>query len=105
MILNRLFDRALTECDDEWHLHRIVAQPCVTDRVHCDICVEPSVCRLDFPPSVGWFVWVLHYILRTDPELALYGRYVVSKRLNDEGFEFEWPDLAGALQNLLRSGA
>jgi uncharacterized protein len=39
--------------------------------------------------------------LRTDPELALYGRYVVSKRLQDEQFEFQYPQLGDALNDLL----
>ena len=38
-------------------------------------------------------------VFRTDPELALYGRYVIPQRLIDEGFEFEYPDLAQGLQN------
>jgi NAD dependent epimerase/dehydratase family enzyme len=42
--------------------------------------------------------------MRTDPELALYGRYVVSKRLQDEGFQFKFPKLEQALQDLLRGG-
>jgi uncharacterized protein (TIGR01777 family) len=40
--------------------------------------------------------------LRTDPELALYGRYVIPKRLTDEGFTFEYPDLNAALAQLYR---
>jgi len=40
-------------------------------------------------------------LLRTDPELALYGRYVVPRRLLDAGFEFEFPHLQAALDNLL----
>ena len=43
--------------------------------------------------------------LRTDPELALYGRYVVSRRLEEAGFEFQFPRLKGALDNLLKRGA
>jgi NAD dependent epimerase/dehydratase family enzyme len=39
-------------------------------------------------------------LLRTDPELALYGRYVVSKRLAAEKFEFQYSDLARALKDL-----
>lgn len=42
-------------------------------------------------------------ILRTDPELALYGRYCVSRRLRDEGFEFAFPDLGTALRDLYKS--
>ncbi len=39
-------------------------------------------------------------ILRTDPELALYGRYVVPKRLTDEGFSFELESVDAAMQDL-----
>ncbi len=42
-----------------------------------------------------------HNIFRTDPELALYGRYVVPQRLLDEGFGFRFPDLEGALRDLV----
>ena len=37
---------------------------------------------------------------RTDAELALYGRYVVSKRLADAGFAFQFPELESALRDL-----
>ena len=40
-------------------------------------------------------------VLRTDPDLALYGRYLVSRRLREEGFEFRFPELGGALGDLL----
>lgn len=43
-----------------------------------------------------------HYFLRTDPELGLYGRYVVSRRLPALGFEFRFPRLTEALQDLYR---
>lgn len=39
-------------------------------------------------------------IMRTDPELALYGRYCVPKRLEAEGFAFEFPTLEGAIADL-----
>ncbi|MCA9291376.1 MAG: DUF1731 domain-containing protein [Phycisphaerales bacterium] len=39
-------------------------------------------------------------VLRTDPELALYGRYCVSRRLREAGFAFDFPDLDGALADL-----
>ncbi|MEM6793032.1 MAG: DUF1731 domain-containing protein [Acidobacteriota bacterium] len=42
-------------------------------------------------------------VLRTDPELVLLGRYCVSRRLREEGFEFAYPDLPGALRHLLAS--
>jgi NAD dependent epimerase/dehydratase family enzyme len=43
-------------------------------------------------------------IMRTDPELVLYGRFVVSKRLQEEGFEFEYPQLDAAIRNLYARG-
>ncbi len=42
-----------------------------------------------------------HNIFRTDPELALYGRYVVPERLLREGFSFKFPDLEEALRDLV----
>ena len=42
--------------------------------------------------------------LSDDPDLALYGRYVVSQRLEQDGFEFRWPHLRDALQDLFRRG-
>jgi len=40
-------------------------------------------------------------VMRTDPELALYGRYCRSRRLAEEGFEFHFPDVESALEDLL----
>jgi uncharacterized protein (TIGR01777 family) len=39
-------------------------------------------------------------VMRTDPELALYGRYCVSRRLREEGFAFEFATLGEALRDL-----
>jgi uncharacterized protein len=52
-------------------------------------------------PAPGWMVRIAAPLfLRTDPELALYGRYCVSRRLREEGFVFAFPDLPSALRNL-----
>jgi len=54
-------------------------------------------------PAFEWMVRIgAPLVLRTDPELALYGRYVVSKRLAAEGFEFKFPTLMTALTDLYR---
>jgi len=42
-------------------------------------------------------------LIKTDADLALYGRYVVSKRLKEEHFEFKFPTLREALADLLSS--
>ena len=61
------------------------------------------------PIGLRAFSWMVRvgapWFLRTDPELALYGRYVVSRRLHDEGFEFRFPQLADALRDLLDNRA
>ncbi|MDG3007918.1 epimerase [Paludisphaera mucosa] len=55
-------------------------------------------------PAFAWMVRIgAPLFLRTDPELALYGRFVVSKRLEDEGFAFRFPRLDEALGDLLGS--
>ncbi|MFN0137858.1 MAG: epimerase [Phycisphaerae bacterium] len=57
-------------------------------------------------PATEWMVRVgARILLRTDPELALYGRYVVPTRLCSEGFEFQYPNLDAALPEVLRSSA
>jgi hypothetical protein len=53
-------------------------------------------------PAAGWLVRLgAATVLDTDPELAIYGRSVVPKRLLDEGFAFEHPDLDAALDDLI----
>lgn len=52
-------------------------------------------------PAFEWMVRIgAPLFLRTDPELVLYGRYVTSQRLADEGFHFRFPDLKPALEDL-----
>ena len=52
-------------------------------------------------PAAEWMVRIgAHLLLRTDPELALYGRYVLPQRLADEGFEFRYPMLKEALAEI-----
>lgn len=57
-------------------------------------------------PAFEWMVRLgAPLILRTDPELALYGRYVVPTRLLHHGYTFRFPDLAGALKDLYSSSS
>ncbi|MFM7115840.1 MAG: epimerase [Planctomycetota bacterium] len=52
-------------------------------------------------PAFEWMVRLgAPLLLRTDPELALYGRYVRSRRLSEEGFEFRFPELPAALKDI-----
>lgn len=52
-------------------------------------------------PAAAWMVRLgAPLLLRSDPELALYGRYCVPSRLEREGFAFEHPELEPALRAL-----
>lgn len=52
-------------------------------------------------PAFAWMVRIgAPLFLRTDPDLALYGCYVIPKRLLDEGFEFRFAELEPALKAL-----
>lgn len=53
-------------------------------------------------PAFEWMVRLAApLVMRTDPELALYGRYCVSKRLKAEGFEFKFAGLREALADVV----
>ncbi|MEP3481082.1 MAG: DUF1731 domain-containing protein [Fuerstiella sp.] len=52
-------------------------------------------------PAYEWMVRIAApLILRTDPELALYGRYVKSARLEADGFPFAFAHLPAAFKDL-----
>jgi uncharacterized protein (TIGR01777 family) len=52
-------------------------------------------------PAFAWMVRLgAPILLGTDPELALFGRTVVSRRLREEGFAFRFPALREALGDL-----
>ncbi len=57
-------------------------------------------------PAMEWMVRIgAPLLLRTDPELALYGRFVTPRRLLSEGFEFRHQHLSGALADCFRPPA
>ncbi|QDT07287.1 Epimerase family protein [Rubripirellula lacrimiformis] len=52
-------------------------------------------------PAFEWMVRIgAPLVMRTDPELVLYGRYVIPKRLMAEGFNFRFAELEPALRDL-----
>lgn len=60
--------------------------------------------QMGMPIGLPAFSWMVRLgaplVMKTDPELALYGRYVVSRRLREEGFEFRFPMLDSAIGDL-----
>lgn len=53
-------------------------------------------------PAPTWITKLgARFLFNTDPELALYGRYVKSERLEQRGFPYRFPYLQEALMDLL----
>lgn len=97
--LNRMFERGLT--DPTMDGAYIASSPNPLSQLEFMRQLRKAV---GMPIGLPAFTWMVrlgcHYLLRTDPELALCGRYVVPKRLMEEGFEFRYPALSGALAEL-----
>jgi len=99
--LNRLFERALT--DDRMRGAYIASSPNPVAQREFMRTLRRVVGMPIGLPASSWMVRIgARLLMRTDPELALYGRYVVSKRLPEEGFEFQFPHLEDALRALLK---
>jgi uncharacterized protein len=100
--LNRLFERALSE--PAMHGAYIATSPSPVS--HREFMRELRKV-LGIPvglPATSWMVRLgAPLFMRTDPELALFGRYVVSTRLRDEAFEFRFPKLPAALADLFQN--
>lgn len=98
--MNRLFERALTV--ESMHGTYVSSAPHPVSQSEFMRTLRRAVGMPWGLPATKWMVQLgAHYLLRTDPDLVLYGRYVVSNRLPEEGFEFEFPELSGALHDLL----
>ncbi len=98
--MNRLFERGLT--DAQMRGTFIASSPTPVAQREFMRTMRKVVGMPIGLPTFEWMVRIgAPLFMRTDPELALYGRYVVSKRLEDEGFEFQYPELAAALAEVL----
>lgn len=99
--INRLFERALS--DGDMRGPYIATSP---NPVSQQVFMRTLRRAVGMPIGLPAFEWMVRlgapWLMRTDPELALYGRYVISKRLQDENFVFEFPELEGALNDLLQ---
>jgi len=98
--LNRLFERALT--DPSMRGTYIASSP---NPVSQRVFMKEMRQALGIPlglPAPSWLVNIgAPLLMNTDPDLALYGRYVVSRRLQEERHEFLFPELHPALADLL----
>ena len=51
-------------------------------------------------PAVEWMLEIGAFIMRTETELIIKSRRVVSRRLLESGFQFRFPQFEDALRNL-----
>lgn len=99
--MNRLFEWALVNSSMQGTYVATAPEP-VSNAAFMKALRHAVGRRFGLPtPEIGVRV-AAPLIMRTDPELALYGRYCVSRRLREEGFEFRYPTLAPALADLIR---
>ncbi|MEZ6128526.1 MAG: DUF1731 domain-containing protein [Planctomycetaceae bacterium] len=97
--MNRLFERALG--DNSMQGVYIASSPNPLSQMDFMRELRRAVGMPFGLPAFEWMVRLAAPLfLRTDPELALYGRYVISKRLEADGFRFQMPLLRDALQDL-----
>jgi uncharacterized protein (TIGR01777 family) len=96
--LMRLFDRALS--DASMNGAYIATAPNPVSMLEFMRALRAAVRMPLSLPSPAWLVRLGSPILGRDPELALYGRYCVSRRLAEENFEFKFPTIAQAFGNL-----
>ncbi len=99
--LNALFERALTDDDIQGAYIASAANPVSQAEFMRELRRALRV-PVGLPASAAMVQLGARWLLKTDPELALYGRYVVSRRLQEAGFSFRFPQLPAALHNLYR---
>lgn len=99
--MNRLFERAITDATMDGLYVASSPNPVSQRQFMRDL---RGAMRMPIAlPAADWMVRIgARWLLHTDPELALYGRYVVSRRLRGAGFEFRFPELRQALDDLVK---
>jgi uncharacterized protein (TIGR01777 family) len=105
--MNRLFERGLT--DDAMRGVYVASVPEPVSNAEFMRELRRAVPWPKVPLALPAFAWMVRIgaplVLRTDPEIALYGRFVASRRLADDGFVFRYPRLPGALEACFASDA
>ena|SRR5947209_2684773 len=98
--MNRIFERALS--DRTMHGAYIASAPSpVSQRIFIRELRHAMGIPFGLPASAWMVRFGVPLLLRTDLDLALYGRYVIPQRLQAEGFEFRFAELGPALRDLV----
>lgn len=97
--MNRLFERGLT--DDTMQGTYIASSPTPVSQQNFMRELRRTLgMPIGLPATAAMVRFGAKFLLKTDPDLALYGRYVRSQRLEEERFEFHFPTLNTALRDL-----
>ena len=101
--MNRLFARAIADDDMKGAYLATAPNPVSNAEFMREL---RRALRMPFGlPATRWMARIgARLIMRTDPELALYGRYCVPRRLQSEGFDFRFPEISSAMRDLYSSG-
>ena len=99
--MNRIFERAIA--DQSMEGAYIASAPNPVSQRDFMAALRRAVRMPIGLPAFAWMVRIgAPLFLRTDPDLALYGRFVVPKRLVNEGFTFEFDEINAAMADLYR---
>ncbi len=97
--MNRIFERAIL--DSSMQGAYIASSPNPVSQMEFMRTLRRTLrVPLGLPATETMVRFGARWLLRTDPELALYGRYVAPQRLIESGFSFEFPELDRALSDL-----
>lgn len=100
--LNRIMERAIT--DETMVGMYVVTAPNPVSNTEFMRSLRKATGMPIGLPAFEWMVRIgAPLFMRTDPELAIYGRYCVPARLLSEGFEFRHEELEGALASIYAS--
>lgn len=97
--MNRLFERAIS--DKSMQGAYLATAPNPVSNKEFMRALRKAIKMPIGLPALTWMVRIgAPLIMNTDPELALFGRYCISRRLKEEGFQFKFSDIKSALQNI-----
>ncbi|HKU44393.1 MAG TPA: TIGR01777 family oxidoreductase, partial [Polyangiales bacterium] len=100
--MNGLFRAALSRSDFNGTYNATGPAP-VTNREFMRV-LRAVLGRGWAPPTPAFAARLGAFFLRTEASLALSGRRCVPRRLREQGFGFQWPQLETALRDVLRVG-
>ena len=99
--MNRIFERAIEDVEMSGVYVATAPNP-VSNAVFMRALREAMGMPIGLP-APAWLVRLAApLVMKTDPKLALYGRYCVPTRLLEEGFQFEYCNISNALEDLFR---